>query len=578
MLKCWDSICTPKSIGGLGFKRSFDMNLSLFAKLAWMIASDQNLFWVKLLKSKYLRGKSFISNDIIACNSSWIWSDICQCRELIREGAIYPVSSLSTISIWAEPWIPSIPRFTPSFSNINPNTLSVSLVRDLIDFSSCSWKLQSLTATFSPSLVLEILKIQISPSDSPKSLVWSPSLSGNFSTKSFYHHSQRARFSNHAPTDWNQIWNFKLHNRHKLLLWRILHNILPNKAKLGDLFPILDPCCFLCNNNVESLDHLFITCPVTQQIWFASFWNFNISTFAHMSISQWIYFIFYKNNKLFDSAAKNHEFILFNVLLFDNVWKYRNSLAHGGSPVAIHVLVKSISRQAELHWLSIVQTLHYRSSTNPWTPPPAGWLKINVDAAYNLDLAHSGCILKNEHGSVCMASVNLHNCLDALTAECLVILEACNFLHANNIKNVIIESDSLNAISYINGSSRNSFWKASPVVEKIKRAWNVWPSWVFKFSPRSSNGAAHALAKWASCNSFVGLIPLSSIPISVFCDKGFPISNKKQRSMIYITHEDHHTKTMEAVSNTLKKGSITMGERLTANFRRIDELLGSAAI
>lgn len=48
MPKCWDSICLPKSVGGLGFKRMFDVNKALIAKLAWSIASSNDKLWVHL--------------------------------------------------------------------------------------------------------------------------------------------------------------------------------------------------------------------------------------------------------------------------------------------------------------------------------------------------------------------------------------------------------------------------------------------------------------------------------------------------------------------------------------------------
>ena len=34
-LKAWDSMCVPKSVGGLGIHRSGDMNNALLAKLGW---------------------------------------------------------------------------------------------------------------------------------------------------------------------------------------------------------------------------------------------------------------------------------------------------------------------------------------------------------------------------------------------------------------------------------------------------------------------------------------------------------------------------------------------------------------
>ncbi|KAL3628523.1 hypothetical protein CASFOL_027569 [Castilleja foliolosa] len=167
-----------------------------------------------------------------------------------------------------------------------------------------------------------------------------------------------------------------------------------------------------------------------------------------------------------------------------------------------------------------------RSSTNhKWIPPPPGWLKINVDSTYAVDSATSGIISRNEDGSITLAAAHAHKCLDAISAESLAILDVCKIIDELKLKKVIFESDCLNAIALINGVSFNIFWNASPIIEHIKKFWNCWPTWIFKYVPRSSNGAAHNLAKWAVSNSFDGVLACDSIPIVVFCDQGYPLVN-----------------------------------------------------
>lgn len=100
MLKCWDSICSPKACGGLGFRRMKDYNIALFPKLAWSIATNKDTLWVQLLKAKYLRWKSFLHDDITHFNASWIWSDVIKCRFLILKGVVYSTNIIiSTLII-----------------------------------------------------------------------------------------------------------------------------------------------------------------------------------------------------------------------------------------------------------------------------------------------------------------------------------------------------------------------------------------------------------------------------------------------------------------------------------------------
>ncbi|KAL3640561.1 hypothetical protein CASFOL_015529 [Castilleja foliolosa] len=164
------------------------------------------------------------------------------------------------------------------------------------------------------------------------------------------------------------------------------------------------------------------------------------------------------------------------------------------------------------------------SNLNPkWKKPPSGWHKINVDSAFDNGMTTTGIVIRNYNGSIIQAHTQNHTCLDSMAAECLAILEACLVAEKLNLHMAIFESDCLNAISSINGNSLINFWPSDPVVEKIKRAWSNWPMWTFTFTSRRNNEAVHELAKWAKNSSFVGFVPLNTIPISVFCDFGFPI-------------------------------------------------------
>ena len=59
-LKSWDSICTPKAAGGLGLKKTEDMNRALVEKLTWDVASNADNPWVEIFKKKNVRGRNFM--------------------------------------------------------------------------------------------------------------------------------------------------------------------------------------------------------------------------------------------------------------------------------------------------------------------------------------------------------------------------------------------------------------------------------------------------------------------------------------------------------------------------------------
>ncbi|KAL3628624.1 hypothetical protein CASFOL_027670 [Castilleja foliolosa] len=187
-------------------------------------------------------------------------------------------------------------------------------------------------------------------------------------------------------------------------------------------------------------------------------------------------------------------------------------------------MVFTISRIAKSHWLSMAKTgLGCSKPVRDWRPPPEDWIKFNVDAAFANGVAVTGLVFRNSNGSIVHAAAHKHVCLDPASAESLAILDACVVLERLKIEKATIESDCINAISFIAVNSVNTFWTVAPIIQKIRLLRVMWKDWNFSFVPRKANGAAHELAHWASFSNFVGDIPLDCIPIAVFCDIGYPL-------------------------------------------------------
>lgn len=103
--KYWDSICTPKLAGGLGFKNFFDINRFMLAKLGWLMASMDDRLWVTMLAIKYLRGKSFFRCISIA-GDLCIWKGILSTRNLVRRESYFRIGNGWRIDVWEDPWVP----------------------------------------------------------------------------------------------------------------------------------------------------------------------------------------------------------------------------------------------------------------------------------------------------------------------------------------------------------------------------------------------------------------------------------------------------------------------------------------
>lgn len=111
-LKSWNSICTPKSMGGLGLRRMENINQALLTRKGWRFLTSPSSPWVQALNAKYLHHQSFW--DIApSSQSSWLWKSILSSRPILQQGVCHLTRNGSHTRIWCDPWIPSLPSFKP---------------------------------------------------------------------------------------------------------------------------------------------------------------------------------------------------------------------------------------------------------------------------------------------------------------------------------------------------------------------------------------------------------------------------------------------------------------------------------
>jgi len=80
----WESICTPKDVGGLGVRRIGAFNLSLLGKWCWRMLTAKEGLWYRVLKARY--GESGGGLQEGGRNDSSWWRMLCRVREGVGEG------------------------------------------------------------------------------------------------------------------------------------------------------------------------------------------------------------------------------------------------------------------------------------------------------------------------------------------------------------------------------------------------------------------------------------------------------------------------------------------------------------
>ncbi|KAG8374339.1 hypothetical protein BUALT_Bualt11G0121400 [Buddleja alternifolia] len=453
-LTSWNLICSPKEFGSLGLRRTHDMNCALVNKLAWKICSEDQSLWTTLLKSKYLCGGNFLDQNIVHYNASKIWRSILGSKDSIAKGFCFTVAPNSHIRTWLDPWIPSLPGFSPSPEHLsNYEAMQSSSVEFFMDRESITWDVQKINRFFSPLVANEIMKIRIPTCLEPRRALWIPSTSGKFTVSSSYFEDQHQRFletKKEEPGFWKRLWKAKIHDRFKMFLWRVALDILPTGTKLHRFIRNITPRCVLCGGEIsESANHLFLSCQFSRAVWWRSKWGLRLNQFSNGTLIHWINFILDKENPIHSSEEMHTEFLNFAVIIMDLTWRTRNDIIHGKPSDS----VESVVRKAETINIdhSSIQIARLRLNPRPaddprWIPPMNTNFSVSVDATFQNDSMCSGIFVKNHEDSVVFCVASFGFAWDACDAECRALLEASMWLKRCNISEACFFSDCLKAI------------------------------------------------------------------------------------------------------------------------------------
>jgi hypothetical protein len=91
----------------------------------------------------------------------------------------------------------------------------------------------------------------------------------------------------------------------------------------------LDTSCSLCSNLIDSLSHLFFTCPIAHVVWRQSFWPLNSIALNVSNMIDWLLIILNPHNMIGIPQSEAHMFQIFVAVACNYIWFVRNKAHHG---------------------------------------------------------------------------------------------------------------------------------------------------------------------------------------------------------------------------------------------------------
>lgn len=101
----WDIMTQPKHLGGLGFRDLEIFNLSLLARQAWRLLTEESSLSGRILKAVYFPNCSLLEAEL-GSHPSQIWRAILDGRDILAQGIIRRIGDGETTNVWSQNWIP----------------------------------------------------------------------------------------------------------------------------------------------------------------------------------------------------------------------------------------------------------------------------------------------------------------------------------------------------------------------------------------------------------------------------------------------------------------------------------------
>ena len=236
----WSSLCSSKSVGGMGFRDIQKFNNALLAKQVWRLVRQKDSLLFKVFRARYFLNCSVLDAPIHP-KCSYAWRSILQAREVIEKGAIWRVGSGQQIEVWKHRWLSD-----PCYSKIiTPRADStVSRVGDLFYANTRTWDPGKLATNFYPWVAEMVSRVHVSKVCEEDLLVWPFTTDGNYSVKSAYlllaSEEGNANPSSSTITEqrclWKKLWQIQFPTKIRYFMWRTATNSLLTKQNLRSKF------------------------------------------------------------------------------------------------------------------------------------------------------------------------------------------------------------------------------------------------------------------------------------------------------------------------------------------------------
>ncbi|CAN1120508.1 Putative ribonuclease H protein At1g65750 [Linum perenne] len=488
-LVSWEHICLPKSKGGLGLRLARHLNTAYMVKLAFLFYQNPDLFWVRMLHSKYFREVNGELQPRNTSSQSAVWKGISRSWNIMLMGARSGIRNGNDTDFWTSRWLDSGTQLIDQLQNPDDDFNILAKVSDMT-LDNGNWNFLLLRRFLPESLVEEVAGMSPPRADLGEDVcTWGLDDNGRFSVRTAYelvHDSPNPR----PEVDWSLVWRWNGPGRVQYFLWlaaqgKLLTNLERKRRHLTN-----GGNCPRCDLDEESILHVLRDCSYARQVWDHLGVSASDPSRTGRCPNEWI--------KYMIKHEKASEFIIACWYL----WKARNELVFAGNtndPRSTAARIQtwhSIVSSSTLHQELITVNKPQRTRSDiAWEPGAEGWVVLNTDGSVqsNCSKAAAGGLIRNADGRCLLAFCsNLGRC-SIMRAELRGVIEGLQRAWGEGFRRIQARVDSQAILSLLRSGSSADHGFAVEVValrELLERDWEV----TITHTYREGNFAADYLA------------------------------------------------------------------------------------
>ncbi|KAL4346365.1 hypothetical protein GQ457_17G012800 [Hibiscus cannabinus] len=451
----WKDICKPKAYEGLGLFDFKLRNRSLLNKWVWRYGNEPNSYWRIVVDAKLgSSSESLLPLSSFGRNTSWFWKSIIRplldAEDCFTKKLRFILGDGKSINFWDDVWIGS-----NSLKVAYPRIYALSSRKEgkVVEFGSklngfWEWNIPLRRRLFDWEIetwerFINALDVASRSLESKDCLRWSGSSSGHYRPKSFCElvSIEGAKYDKM----WKWIWSSLVPPKVEFFIWRAVQGRIPTRVELlkRGISAIASPTCALCEEDLETPDHLLCYCKVAWRVWQAWCCAWNVHLVAPRSLRSLL--LIWENMSIKPSFRPLWRVAFCGIIW--TIWLHRNEIVFknkkcDGEVLADLALLR-IEYWCKSNWpesfVSVNDFILYpagvclrqkherRPLLGSWVAPKVGCFKFNVDGAVKGSFGEAGVggILRDHNGTVLIRFSESIGFSDPTGAELVAILKAC---------------------------------------------------------------------------------------------------------------------------------------------------------